>query len=556
MADYETHEYDVVVVGAGGAGLRAAIEASAQGARTALVCKSLLGKAHTVMAEGGIAAALGNVYPEDDWQVHFRDTHARRQVPQQLADGADPRPGGARPGARARGVGRAVRPHRGRAHPPARLRRAPLRAARPRRRPHRPRDDPHAPAPRRAPGHRRVHGVHDHPPAEGRRPHRRRASATGGSRAGSSCSTPRPSCWPPAASARRTRSRRTPGSTPATGTRWRCGRAPISSTWSSCSSTRPAWCGRRRCAGSSSPRACAATAACCGTPTASGSCSTTSRACSEPRPPTPRRRPTAGTPIKKNARRTPDLLPRDEVARAINSEIKEGRGSPHGGVFLDIATRRDAEYIKRRLPSMYHQFLRAGRRGHHEGADGGRADLPLHDGRRARRRRDPGIDRARALFAAGEVAGGMHGANRLGGNSLSDLLVFGRRAGWTRPSTPTAGRDPPAVDRATRSTRPRPQALAPFEATGGENPYAIQQDLQECMQTLVGIIRTEDELDEGARGARRAPRTGGRACRSEGHRQYNPGWHLALDLRSMLAVSRVRDARRARAPREPRRADP
>jgi succinate dehydrogenase / fumarate reductase flavoprotein subunit len=236
----------------------------------------------------------------------------------------------------------------------------------------------------------------------------------------------------------------------------------------------------------------------------------------------------------KSARRTPDLLPRDEVARAINSEIKEGRGSSHGGVYLDIASRRSAEYIQRRLPSMYHQFLQlADVDITKEAMEVGPTCHYMMGGVRVDA--ESQASTVLGLFAAGEVAGGMHGANRLGGNSLSDLLVFGRRAGefaarYARESTTTPAVDAGAVEELAR------QALRPFDAAGGENPYAIQQDLQECMQNLVGIIRTEDELEK-ALGEITLLQERAARVQVEGHRQYNPGWHLALDLRSLLAVS-------------------
>jgi succinate dehydrogenase / fumarate reductase, flavoprotein subunit len=237
---------------------------------------------------------------------------------------------------------------------------------------------------------------------------------------------------------------------------------------------------------------------------------------------------------KQGARRTPDLLPRDEVARAINTEVKEGKGSLHGGVFLDIATRRDPDYIRRRLPSMYHQFLEladvditkevmeVGPTCHYV-MGGVRVDAETQ------------ASTVPGLFAAGEVAGGMHGANRLGGNSLSDLLVFGRRAGLYAAEYARAVERSPAVDTEQVEALAR-EALAVFDETGTENPYSIQQDLQEGMQVLVGIIRTEDELlkalDELASFKDRAQRV-----HVEGHRQYNPGWHLALDLAPLLTVS-------------------
>ncbi|MER5565341.1 fumarate reductase/succinate dehydrogenase flavoprotein subunit [Streptomyces goshikiensis] len=234
-------------------------------------------------------------------------------------------------------------------------------------------------------------------------------------------------------------------------------------------------------------------------------------------------------------RRPPELLPRDEVARAINSEVKAGRGSPHGGVFLDVSTRMPAERIRRRLPSMYHQFkeladvditaeaMEVGPTCHY--VMGGIAV----DSDSAATVGVPG------LFAAGEVAGGMHGSNRLGGNSLSDLLVFGRRAGLHAAGyAASAGR--PAVSQAEIEAAAA-EALAPFHADeGAENPYTLHQELQTTMNDLVGIIRRAGEMAEALE---RLAALRVRAARAgvEGHRQFNPGWHLALDLRNMLLVS-------------------
>lgn len=245
-------------------------------------------------------------------------------------------------------------------------------------------------------------------------------------------------------------------------------------------------------------------------------------------------------------RRPPELLPRDEVARAINAEVKAGRGSPHGGVFLDVSTRMPAEEITRRLPSMHHQFK--------ELADVDITREPMEVGPTCHYVMggvDVDPDTAAAtgvpgLFAAGEVAGGMHGSNRLGGNSLSDLLVFGRRAGLhaARYAAALAGDDRPAAGTAQVEAAAA-EALRPFEdAAGGtgesagesENPYALQQELQQSMNDLVGIIRRESEISEAL--TRLAGlRERARRVRVEGHRQYNPGWHLALDLRNMLLVS-------------------
>ena len=238
-----------------------------------------------------------------------------------------------------------------------------------------------------------------------------------------------------------------------------------------------------------------------------------------------------------NNRRPPELLPRDEVARAINSEVKAGRGSPHGGVFLDIASRRSKEEILKRLPSMYHQFK--------ELADVDITAEPMEVGPTCHYvmggvevEPDSAMSKVPGLFAAGEVAGGMHGSNRLGGNSLSDLLVFGRRSGagaaayvdglaGIRPAVATADVDA-AVER----------ALLPFSSAteGGENPFVVQLELQKTMHELVGIIRKEEEMSLALKALQDiAVRT--RTVSVEGHREFNPGWHLALDLRNMLLVS-------------------
>ncbi|MGW2640223.1 fumarate reductase/succinate dehydrogenase flavoprotein subunit [Streptomyces sp. NPDC001348] len=244
-------------------------------------------------------------------------------------------------------------------------------------------------------------------------------------------------------------------------------------------------------------------------------------------------------------RRPPELLPRDEVARAINAEVKAGRGSPHGGVFLDVSTRMPAEVIRRRLPSMYHQFK--------ELADVDITAEPMEvgptchyvmggiavDSDTAAARGVPG------LFAAGEVAGGMHGSNRLGGNSLSDLLVFGRRAGWhaAEYTAALAAARPPVDD--TQVDAAAAEALRPFSAeaesaepAGGppENPYGLHQQLQQTMNDLVGIIRREGEMEQALKKLGEL-RVRARRAGVEGHRQFNPGWHLALDLRNMLLVS-------------------
>ena len=239
-----------------------------------------------------------------------------------------------------------------------------------------------------------------------------------------------------------------------------------------------------------------------------------------------------------SARRTPDLLPRDEVARAINSEVKAGRGSPHGGVFLDIASRLTPEEIKRRLPSMYHQFMElAGVDITKEPMEVGPTCHYVMGGIEVDA--DTGAATVAGLFAAGECSGGMHGSNRLGGNSLSDLLVFGRRAGlgaadYVRAlsSRPTIAEE--ALDAAAK------RALAPFEGptdgAAAENPYTLQLELQQSMNDLVGIIRNADEISQALERLGKL-RERFKNLAVEGNLQYNPGWNLAIDLRNMLLVS-------------------
>jgi succinate dehydrogenase / fumarate reductase, flavoprotein subunit len=532
MADYESHAFDVVVVGAGGAGLRAAIEASTQGARTAVVCKSLLGKAHTVMAEGGIAAALANVYPEDNWKVHFRDTmrggkllcnwrmaqiHAQ-EAPERVLEleewGAlfDRTPDG-------RILQRDFGGHR----------------------------------------YARLAHVGDRTGLEMIRTLQHRAVqagievfmectitrllADGGRIAGAL------GYW-------RESGRfvvfRAPAIVLATGGVGKAYKV-TSNSWEYTGDGHALalWAGAdlidmefvqfhpTGMVWPPSVRGILVTEGVRG----DGGVLRNARGDRFMFRYIPEmfRAETAETEEEadrwytdRSARRTPDLLPRDEVARAINTEIKEGRGSPHGGVYLDIATRRDPDDITRRLPGMYHQFLQL--------ADVDITKAPMEVGPTChyvmggvRVDAETQTSTVPGLFAAGEVAGGMHGANRLGGNSLSDLLVFGQRAGRGAADYGQRVMVRPLVNTSEVEDLVR-RALEPFVAVGTENPYTIQQDLQECMQTMVGIIRTEGELtkalDELAVLRERA-----RRLRVEGHRLFNPGWHLALDLVSLLAVS-------------------
>ena len=529
---YETHEYEVVVVGAGGAGLRAAIEASAQGARTALICKSLLGKAHTVMAEGGIAAALRNVYQEDNWQVHFRDTmrggkllnnwrmaqiHAQ-EAPDRVLELEEwgalfdrtkdglilQRDFGGHRYARLAHVGdrtglemiRTLQQHAVHKGIDVYM---------------------ECTIQRLLKDGERVAGAFGYWRESGKFvlfKSRAVVLATGGigkiykitsnswEYTGDGMAMglevgadlidmemvqfhPTGMVWPPSVRGILvTEGVRGDGGTlkNSEGRRFMFDYIPefFRAETAETEEEADAWYSDR------------------------------------------------------SRRRTPDLLPRDEVARAINAEVKAGRGSPHGGVFLDIATRRDAEYIKKRLPSMYHQFK--------ELADVDITKEPMEVGPTChyqmgglRVDADTAATTVPGLFAAGECAAGLHGANRLGGNSLSDLVVFGRRAGLYAAEYARAHPGPVTVDAGEVEATAR-ALVAPFEAVGGENPYAIHADLEECMQNLVGIIRTETELLRALDGIAQLRRRLARVS-VQGNRQYNPGWHLALDLHNMLTIA-------------------
>ncbi len=533
MPEYETHEYDVLIIGAGGAGLRAAIEASGQGLRTALVCKSLLGKAHTVMAEGGIAAALGNVYGEDNWRVHFRDTmrggkmlnhwrmaqlHAQ-EAPARVLEleewGAlfDRTPDG-RILQRDFGGHRYARlAHVGDRTGLEMIRTLQQRAV-----------QQVTDVFMECTMHRllldggRIAGAIGYRRENGRLIIFRAKAvilATGGLGKIFAINS---NSWE--------------GTADGHGMALFAGADLIDMEFVQFHPTGMVW--------PLSVRGLLVTEG------VRGDGGTLRNASGERFmfryiPPVFAAE-TAGTEAEADrwftdhasARRTPDLLPRDEVARAINAEVKAGRGSPHGGVFLDIASRRDPEFIRRRLPSMYHQFK--------ELADVDITREPMEVGPTAHYamggvRVDPetAASTVPGLFAAGEVAGGMHGSNRLGGNSLSDLLVFGYRAGL---GAAAYARGLPAMPRLDDSAVQAAAAdiLAPFNATGTENPYTLHRELQDTMHTLVGIIRTESELEQALSriGAlrERLPRVS-----VEGNRQFNPGWHLALDLRFMLAVA-------------------
>ncbi len=534
MTEVETHNYDVIVIGAGGAGLRAAIAAHDAGAKTAVICKSLLGKAHTVMAEGGIAAAMGNLWPEDNWKVHFRDTmrggkllnhwrmaelHAK-EAPERVWEleqwGAlfDRTPEGL---ISQRDFG----------------------------------------------GHRyaRLAHVGDRTGLEMIRTLQQRTVALGidvfmectvtsllkdGDRMSGAFGywreTGRFVCFESPSVVLATGGigkswKVTSNSWEYTGDghalAMRAGAGLVNMEFVQFHPTGMVW--------PPSVRGILVTESVRG----DGGILKNSDGERFMFNYIPEffKAETADTieeadrwyDDKKNNRRPPELLPRDEVARAINSEIKAGRGSPHGGVFLDIASRRSAEYIQKRLPSMYHQFkelaqvdittdpMEIGPTCHY--VMGGVEVDP-----------DSGESKVKGLYAAGEVAGGMHGANRLGGNSLGDLLVFGKRAGEYAASYATAMAGSRPAVAASDLEAAASEALAPFNTDGGENPYTVQYELQAVMQSLVGIIRNEEELNTAIKEIDALRRRVDHLS-VEGHRQYNPGWNLAIDLRNMLLVS-------------------
>jgi len=534
--NYEHHEYDVLIIGAGGAGLRAAIEAKQRGLKVGIITKSLLGKAHTVMAEGGMAAAMGNVYPEDNWKVHFRDTmrggkylnnyrmaelHAK-EAPQRvweleqwgaLFDRTKD--------------GKILQRDFG--------------------------------------GHRyaRLAHVGDRTGLELIRTLQQKVVSMGtdvfmeckvlqlvhdasGRIAG--CVA----YWRANGEFVTFSAKAVILATGGAGKSWKF----TSNSWEGTGDghAMALWAGAKlidmECiqfhptgmVWPLSVRGLLVTEGVRGDGgvlrNSNGERFMFNYVADMFRAETADSEAEADRWYDDHAagRRPPELLPRDEVARAINAEVKAGRGSPHGGVFLDIGSRRTPEFIRRRLPSMYHQFMElAGVDITKEAMEIGPTCHYIMGGVQVDA--ETAATAVAGLFAAGEVAGGMHGANRLGGNSLSDLIVFGKRAGEGAADYVEGFQGSNDLDRAEVEAAIA-EALAPFERETGENPYDIQRDLQEMMQANVGIIRTGSELEfANAELDKFAERVAN--IKVSGGRAYNPGWNLATDLPSMITVSRT-----------------
>jgi succinate dehydrogenase / fumarate reductase flavoprotein subunit len=534
--DYQIYEHDVLVIGAGGAGLRAAIEASASGLSVGLVCKSLLGKAHTVMAEGGVAAALGNVDDRDAWSVHFADTmrggqymnnarmaelHAK-EAPERVRElegwGAlfdrttD---------------GRILQRNFG-GHKYARLAHVGDRT-----------------------GLEMIRTLQDHGIHQGLDVHmectilellkdgNRVVGAFGYDRERGRFRVFRARSVVLATGGIGKAYRITSNSWEYTGDghslAYEAGADLIDMEFVQFHPTGMVW--------PPSVRGILVTE---GVRGEGGLLKNKDghRFMFDDIPDLYKHQTADNveegwryTQGDKDARRPPELLTRDHVARCIVREIKEGRGSEHGGVYLDIAWIKErlsngSEHIKKKLPSMYHQFKQlAGIDITKESMEVGPTTHYVMGGVRV----DPETQMSRVpgLFAAGECAGGLHGANRLGGNSLSDLLVFGKRAGESA-AVFAKEHDVGVVD-TDQIGKVAERALQPF-SRDGEGPYAIQQDLQVLMQGLVGIVRQDSEMQRALDGL---VQLNDRANQVSvvGHREYNNGWHTALDLRNLLTVS-------------------
>jgi len=533
MESYTIHDYDVLVIGAGGAGLRAAIAAIEQGARVGVVTKSLLGKAHTVMAEGGMAAAMGNVRPEDNWKVHFRDTlkgggmlnnwkmveNYTKEAPDRVREleqwGAvfDRTPDGR---INQRNFG-------GHSYP--RLAHVGDRT-----------------------GLELIRTLQDHAVKMGIHAHMettiyrlltdagRVVGALGFNRQSGEFLVFRAKAVVLATGGLGRIYQITSNSWECTGDGFSLasmvGADLIDMEFIQFHPTGMVW-----------PPSVMGILVTEGVRGEGGVLKNSEgKRFMFDNVPERYKGEFAETEEEaerwlqgdRNARRPPELLTRDVVARAIRKEVNEGRGSPHGGVYLDIASRRPADYIKKKLPSMYHQFMKLGNLDiTKEPMEVGPTCHYVMGGVRV----DPDTQATNVpgLYAAGEVAGGLHGANRLGGNSLSDLVVFGRRAGMAAAEFAAKQTAPYQVDEAQVRAYIA-EALEPFNNPHGENPFALMKELRATMQKNAGIMREESELKAQleilANLRKRAWNTS-----VSGSRAYNPGWHTALDMRLMVEIS-------------------
>ena len=542
VANYETLEYDVLIIGAGGAGLRSAIEASAAGVKVGLVCKSLLGKAHTVMAEGGVAAALANVDDRDNWKVHFADTmrggqyvnnwrmaelHAKEapdRVRELEAWGAVfDRTSDGRILQRNFGGHRYPRL----AHVGDRTGLEMIRTL-------------------------QDHGIHlgidvymEHTIVKLLKDGDRVVGAFGYDRERGRFKVFKTRAVVLATGGIGRAYRITSNSWEYTGDgqslAYHAGAELIDMEFVQFHPTGMIW-----------PPSVIGILVTEGVRGEGGILrNREGQRFMFAEIPEAYKSQTANDPEEgwrytqgdKNARRPPELLTRDHVSRCIMNEVKAGRGSPHGGVFLDISWIKEkipkaAEHIKRKLPSMYHQFMQLANLDiTQEPMEVGPTTHYIMGGVRVNA--ETQMSSVPGMFAAGEVAAGLHGSNRLGGNSLSDLLVFGKRAGEFAAKF-AREHDTGHIDEVEIETAER-EALEPFDrasqaAGDAEGPYQVQADLQEMMQSLVGIVRRQEEMERALDGLAKLWKRSQNVS-VHGHREYNPGWHTALDLKHLLTVS-------------------